>query len=408
MLAQLYQNWLNSFRGLGKDVWLLSFVNFINRTGSMVVVFLTLYLTQKKGFSIDVAGYILVFNGIGAVIGTYLGGWLTDKFGYYKLQIFALHLQGIILMMLAYADSFYGLAAIVMILSIASEANRPANQVAFIAHTSPALRTRAVSLNRMGINLAFTVAPAIGGLLLKWSWLALFWVDAITCILAAWLMIFFLKEKSVDPEKTTEGNETLKTISAYRDTDFLKFIGFTFLNAVVFMQLIWTIPNYFHEVYHWEMDYLGLVLAANGLFVAVVEMPLIFRIEKKYPILGLVRTGLICYGLSYLALSLGLPNAWAAAAFIILISFGEIYVMPFSFSYVSKLAPPARSGQYMALYSIAYAFSQIFAPLLGTQLIYHFGYNTLWVVLSILAGISFLGLKWIENNVPTPKISSVL
>lgn len=100
MLGRFYRHWLQSFAGINKDIWLLSFVNFINRLGSMVVIFLTIYLTEIKGYSIEQTGYILTANGFGAVIGTYLGGWLTDRFGYYKLQIIALHLQGLVLFIL--------------------------------------------------------------------------------------------------------------------------------------------------------------------------------------------------------------------------------------------------------------------------------------------------------------------
>jgi predicted MFS family arabinose efflux permease len=399
MLRKFFHHWLNSFRGLGKDIWLLSFVNFINRLGSMVVLFLTIYLTEKRGYTIEEAGYILVFNGIGAVIGSYLGGWLTDRFGYYKLQIIALHIQGFVLFALQYVENPYFLAATVLFMSIASEAVRPANQVAFIAHSTPEMRTRAISLNRMGINLSFTAAPAIGGFLILWSWDAIFWVDAITCIAAAWLMVFFIQEKQVEPKVVSETDaEEVASISAYRDVPFLKFVGLSFINAVVFMQLIWTIPYFFSEAYHWDKPFIGLVLAVNGLIVALVEMPLIFRIENKYPILGLVRTGLLCYGASYLALAIGLPVAVAAALFVVIISFGEIYVMPFSFTYVSKLAGANRTGQYMALYTLAYAFSHIVSPFLGTQIIHRFGFNTLWVTLGVLSAFSFLGTRLLERQ----------
>jgi predicted MFS family arabinose efflux permease len=396
MILIFYQHWIASFRGLGKDIWLLTFVNFINRLGSMVVLFLTLYLTEEKGYSIEQAGYILVANGAGAVLGTYLGGWLTDKFGYYKLQIIALHFQGLILLTLMHIDNAYALAATVFCLAVASETNRPANQVAFIAHSTEANRTRAISLNRMGVNLSFTAAPAIGGMLILYSWDAIFWVDAVTCIAAAWLMVFALRQKPV--ERKTQSIDTVLDGSAYRDKPFLEFIVLTLINAVVFMQLIWTIPYFFKEAYGWDKSFIGLVLALNGLLVAIIEMPLIFRIEKRYPLLGLVRTGIICYGLSYLCLAIGLPPIVAAIRFIAIISMGEIYVMPVSFSYVSKMAGESRRGQYMALYTLAYAVSQIVAPFIGTQIIHHYGFNTLWVVLAALATAAYFGTRSHEQR----------
>jgi predicted MFS family arabinose efflux permease len=407
MISKFFNHWLNSFRGLSKEIWLLSLVNFINRLGSMVVLFMTLYLTEKKGYSLEVTGYILVANGIGSVIGTYLGGWLTDKTGYYKLQIVALHLQGFILFLLPHIDGAWYIALTVLTMSVVSETIRPANSVAFIAHSSTEMRTRSMSLNRMGVNLSFTAAPAIGGFLVNWSWEAIFWVDGITCILAAWILIFFITERKA--EKTIDPVQKELSLSAYRDKRYLQFIGLSLINATVFMQLIWSIPYFFSNAYHWDKSFIGLVLAANGLVVALVEMPLIFRIEHKYPILGMVRTGLICYGLSYLSLAIGLSPLVAACIFIGLISLGEIFVMPFSFTYVSHIGEPSRRGQYMALYSLAYAASQIVAPFYGTQVIAKFGFDALWFSLVVLAAFSFIGTRMLEKRIaePTTQLSDV-
>ncbi len=381
---------------MGNDIWLLSFVNFINRLGSMVVLFMTIYLTEVKGYSIEQAGYILMSNGVGAVFGNLLGGWLTDKFGYYKLQIIALHIQGAILLALLNVSDPIAMAATVLCLSLASEAVRPANQVSFIAHSTPETRTRAISLNRMGINLSFTAAPALGGWLTLISWDAIFWVDAITCIIAAWLMIICLRQKPQEHNSPVSVTEPI--VSAYRDKSFLEFIGLTLLNAIVFMQLIWTIPYFFKEGYGWDKPFVGNILAINGLLVALIEMPLIFRIEKRYSTLRLVRLGIICYGLSYLSLGLGMPHLVAALVYIAMISLGEILVMPFSFSYVSGMAGEGKRGQYMALYSLAYAFSQIIAPLIGTQIIYRWGFNTLWIVLAVLAAMTYFGTRIHEQR----------
>jgi MFS family permease len=52
----------------------------------MVVAFLTLYLTQPLHFDIRYAGYVMSFYGLGSILGVYIGGYLTDKIGYYKVQ----------------------------------------------------------------------------------------------------------------------------------------------------------------------------------------------------------------------------------------------------------------------------------------------------------------------------------
>src|SRR4051812_32633167 len=85
-LLQLYKR---AYKGLSKETWFLSLVILINRSGTMVVPFMTMYATQKLGFSIPEAGIIMSFFGIGTVIGTFKGGKITDTIGYHKVQLFA-------------------------------------------------------------------------------------------------------------------------------------------------------------------------------------------------------------------------------------------------------------------------------------------------------------------------------
>ena len=85
MLHRTVNLYRNAFGGLSKDIWLLAFVTFVNRSGTMVVPFLTVYLTTKLQFSLTQAGWVMTCFGVGSVLGTLLGGKLTDKIGYYIL-----------------------------------------------------------------------------------------------------------------------------------------------------------------------------------------------------------------------------------------------------------------------------------------------------------------------------------
>ena len=71
MILAMY---LNAFRNLQRNAWILSIAMFINRSGSMVLLFTSLYLTNELHFSISDAGIIMSFYGIGSVLGSYLGG----------------------------------------------------------------------------------------------------------------------------------------------------------------------------------------------------------------------------------------------------------------------------------------------------------------------------------------------
>jgi len=401
MLRKIFHHWRNSYAGIPREIWFLSTVSLVNRCGSMVIAFITLYLTQTLHFSIEAAGYVMVCFGAGALVGAYLGGQLTDKLGYYPVQFWSLLLNGVALILMLLFHSFWGMCGIVFVLSLISEAFRPANSVAVARHSDPTTRTRSISLYRMAVNLGWTVAPVFGGLLITaFGWNSLFWVDGLTCILAA-LLLRWLMPHSVDavPEAHHDPTVPAPVIqSPFRDRRYVWFLLLTILNAVVFMQILWTVPVFFKETYHWTEAQIGLAMALNGLVVFLVEMPLIFRLEGRRPSLTWVRTGLVLYAIAYLMFVLPIAGLVAGLLFMVIISFGEIFVMPFSSNFVYGRASGQRQGQYMALYTMAYSMANIIAPLFGTQMIARFGYAALWMSLPVLAAVAWVGIWRMEQS----------
>src|SRR4030095_607276 len=86
MLTPVFATYKNAYSGLSRSTWLLSIVMLINRSGTMVVPFLTLYLISM-GYSVAEAGFVFAFFGLGAFSGAFVGGKLTDKIGFYPVQI---------------------------------------------------------------------------------------------------------------------------------------------------------------------------------------------------------------------------------------------------------------------------------------------------------------------------------
>jgi predicted MFS family arabinose efflux permease len=371
----------------------------------MVVSFMTLYLTQHLHFDIRQAGYVLGSFGVGALTGSFLGGKLSDRYGYYPVQTWSLILNGLALILILFVRDFWLMCAAVFAMSVISETFRPANSVAMQRHSTPETRTRSISLYRMSVNLGWAIAPATGGLLATLGWHWLFIVDGATCILAAWLLLRLLP-KPAEVTSTAENDENVLLdgpvqnthVTPYRSRTFLAFSVLTLLGALLFMQFLWTVPVFFKESYHWSEANIGLVAALNGFIVFLVEMPLIYRIDGRRPPLVYVRFGLLLYALSYLAFVTPAAPILAALAYILFISFGEIFVMPFSSNYVFSQAEKGHSGQYMALYSMTYAVANILAPLMGTQIIAAWGYTALWTVIATMAIVALVGFQLLERR----------
>ena len=109
MLTHTVRLYRNSFSGLSRDIWMLSLVMLVNRAGTMVIPFMTVYLTQELHFTLAQAGYVMSSFGAGSILGALLGGRLTDKVGYYPTQFWTLFLSGLLFLALVAGLAAYAL-----------------------------------------------------------------------------------------------------------------------------------------------------------------------------------------------------------------------------------------------------------------------------------------------------------
>ena len=389
-----------SFSGIPPKIWLLSAISLINRSGAMVICFLTLYLTENLHFTIEQAGYAMSSYGFGAILGAYLGGHLTDRFGYRQVMLLTLIGSGLVMLMAMFVVDFLLMCTTLFSLNCIAEAFRPASTVSIKENSTAEIRARSFSLYRVFINLAISLALVLGGIIIGFGWKWIFICDALTCFFSAALLFFVVSPNGKKKNIADESEQSPKGKSAWRDGDFILFLFFTFLSAVAFMQILWTVPAFFKQVYGWEESRIGWVSALNGTVVMLTELPMIFFLEGKKKTMWMVRLGVFLYGLSYLLL--GLPVAYGilwAIAYMVAISFGEIFVMPFSATWVTFRSPSQNQGEYVALYTMSYSVSNVVAPLLGTQIIAHWGYNYLWYVMAFVSLLSLSGFYWLDQKI---------
>ena len=392
---KMLKQFLEPYRGLSSEIWILALITFINRAGAMVVPFLSLYLTKYLHFSLGQVGWIMTFYGLGSVLGVYLGGKLSDKIGYYKVMYVSMFLTGIIFLAIQFVYNFYLLCVSVFLLTAVADAFRPALWVALSAYSKKENRTRSVTLIRLAINLGFSMGPALGGFIIAGlSYKGLFWVDGVTTLIAA-VMIFKLLDQKV-AEKETNSETTPAKMSPYRDTHFLLFWLGMFLIGFTFMQYFSTLPLYYNEVMHMSEKDIGWLLSLNGLLVFLTEMPIVHKIEQySFNKLKVVVFGSFLIALSFFVL---LITPWIGIVVIgmTLMTFGEIFGFPFSNSYAMDRARKGNQGAYMAMYSMSFSVAHILGPNTGMQLVERFGYDTTWMVMGsllLLVCLIFLLLK---------------
>lgn len=399
---KLFNSYINTFKGLSREAWMLSIVMLINRSGSMVLPFLGVYMTDHLKFSLENAGIVLSFYGIGSVLGSWLGGFLTDKFGEYYIQSWSLFLSAPIFIIMPFFSSVSMMALLIFLQSAISDTFRPANSVAITKYARPENLTKAFSLNRMAVNLGFSIGPALGGILSGISYNFLFIVNGIGAVTAGIIYVIFFRrrnkifreKKKLEPTKTIEKTVTK---SPYKDYPFLLYSFLCAVFAVCFFQFFNTIPLFYKDVAKLDQSTIGFILGYSGFIIVLLEMPLVSLAERVLKIPQILSIGIIMSGVSYLLLLFG-SNIPLLLLSMSILSIAEIWVLPFMSTVTALRAEKGNKGAYMGLNGIAFSFSFIFTPFLGTYVVSHFGFDSLWIgSFAILLVTAFL-ILWITKK----------
>lgn len=402
MISRTISLYRQAYSGLSKETWLLSVVMLINRSGTMVVPFMTIYLTSPAmGYSISKAGMVMGLFGLGAVIGAYFSGKITDRVGFYPVQIFTLMAGGILFIVLGQMKSFPLICLFTFLLSLVNEAFRPANSTAIAFYSNPANRIRSYSLNRLAINLGWACGNAIGGWVASVNYEWLFWFDGITNM-AAGVMMWILLKPAAPAQSVHQQAPQGNPASVYRDKVYLGFILLTVLFAACFFQLFTNLPAYYRNQLGFSERWIGFTGAINGVIIAVFEMVMIFKLEGRRSNTFYIALGVLMCALGYGLLHQDHFTAGWSLVMIVVMTAGEILSMPFMNSFwISRTAHHNR-GQYAALYTIAWSTAQTIGPFLGAQLAEYAGFSVLWLsvvlILSITAGGFYLLDRKLNTN----------
>lgn len=400
--AKAYHYYLDSFNGLSREVWILAGVTFVNRAGTMVIPFLSLYLTMDMGLSLQQVGWVMSSFGAGSVLGSWLGGRMSDKLGFYDVMIGALLTSGSAFILLQFVHGFLPFCAGVFVLMLLSDAFRPAIFVAIRAYAKPENRTRAVTLVRLAINLGFSLGPAIGGLIIAtWSYSGLFWVDGLTCFIAVLLLIRGLPRKQARSDG--DAARTNAKRSPYRDGPFLFFLLTTVLITIPFLQYFSTMPLFYNEVHGLSEFQIGVLLGMNGLLIFLVEMPLIkFCEDRAIDRFRILRFSVLLFVFSFVVLNV-VPTIAFLWIGMVLMTVGEMLNFPFMNRFAYDRSDHGPPGAYMALFTISWSVAHIIGHTLGLNLVAQFGFELTWWLFGGMLLVAIGMLYLLERSVDREK-----
>ncbi|MEK8179987.1 MFS transporter [Flavobacterium buctense] len=396
MLKTAFQRYIDNFKGFSREIWILTIITFINRAGTMVLPFLSKYLKEDLGFSYSQVGWIMVWFGVGSMLGSWLGGKLSDKIGFYKIMIFSLLTSGLMFFVIQYITSFIGLCISMFAIMTVADMYRPAMFVSIGAYAKPENRTRALTLVRLAINLGFAAGPAMGGLIImNIGYRGLFWADGITCIVAILIFWIKVKEKKKSAFTDKEHPGEVLTHSVFKDKPFWLFLFSCLVSGVLFFQVFTTIPLYHREQFDLSEFQTGLLLTMNGVLVFFCEMAIVSYVERK----KINKVKVVAFGCFLMAISmyLMLINTWVGILTIMMLfmTFAEMFAFPFSNSVALSRAPKGHEGRYMAIYTMSFSLAHILSAKLGMEIIQHYGYQINWFFMGMLGLVGTACGYWV-------------
>jgi len=405
-MKQAVKVYIDSYRGLSNESWMLAVVMLLNRAGSMVLPFLGVYMADKLGFELEDAGLVLAMFGVGSVIGSWLGGFITDKIGEYYVQIWSLLLSVPMFLLLPHFTSVQSLATIMLAHAIICETFRPANAVAITKYAKPEGLTKAFTLNRMAVNLGFSVGPALGGILSAISYDFLFYTNAFTAFVAAMMYMFFFWSRNKQFKLNKKANSNVpspkvKEQSPYLNKAFILFCIVCLLFSVCFFQLLNTLPQFYKVQVLLDQQMIGILLGFSGLVVVLLEMVMVNLAEKYWSITRTMVIGTLLCLISFALIGIS-ENISILFLSIFFLSLGEIYVLPYMATITAEASGLHNKGAYMGMNGVAVSLSFIISPILGSKIATLFGFSTLWLGTAAVLFVATVGfywsIKWLQKS----------
>ncbi|RPJ24555.1 MAG: MFS transporter [Chloroflexi bacterium] len=372
--------------------WIIVGTLFIDSIGSTLLFpFFALYITGKFGVGMTEAGVLLGMSSLFGLVGSVIGGALTDKFGRRRLILFGLAFSALSSLLFGLASDVKMLYFLVVFVGLLSRVSAPAHDAMLADILPEAKRQEAFGITRVVFNYAWILGTALGGLIAARSFLALFIADAVLSLTVAVILYRFLPEtKSASPMEARQSESFLGTVAGYRIVlRDLAYMGFTFAGMIVlivYQQQYGALAVYLRDVHNISSKSYGLMLSITGLEVVLFQI-WISRIIRKYHPFLMMTLGALFFmaGFTLIGFVRGFEFFLLA---VVIATVGEMIFFPTNKALAVNFAPAEMRGRYMAIYDLGWTLPATFGPAAAGLILDRYNPNLLWVLGGILCAVS--------------------
>lgn len=386
-----------------RQYWLMIIGIVISTSGSsMIWPFILIYASGKLNMPLgDVATLISINAGTG-ILSSIIAGTLADKIGRKIVMNISLTINGAVYFFLLQANSYLAFAILMVILGLSN----PLYQVgadAMLADMIPsAKRTDAYAINRIANNAAFALGPAIGGFLAAKSYNLAFY-GATIGFLTYSLILFVLARETLDKpshERFREKQETGGYGRVFGDSGYVAFVSLLSLGLIAPSMLWILLAVYTKDNFGLPENLYGWIPTTNAVMCVFVQY-FVTRITRRHPDLPIIAIGMLIYavGAGSVAFMTGFWGFWVS---MVILTFGELTLVPTATKYVADRAPADMRGRYMSIYWLGWGLSRMLAPLIGGWLNDNVSPNAIWFGALALGLSSAVALSLLARRQANP------
>ena len=362
---------------------------------SMIWPFMTIYASQKLDLPLTAIGGLLSINAASSMISAILAGPVVDTVGRKWMMALGLAANGLGYLLLSQAETFPQFVILMGMNGLANPLYRVAADAMLADLVPPEQRTNAYAMLRLSNNLGISIGPVIGGFVAARSYTIAFIAAAAGLAIYALLISFLARETipHIQPQAEADpagsptkqqkglGKRLLENLIGYRtvigDGKFMRFV-LVFMLVQCCAVLIWVLmPVHARQNYGVLENEYGWIASSNALMVVVLQIG-VTNIFRRYPPLAVLSIGAALYGLSNYMVGLA-QNFNGFLAAMLVMTCGELLLMPTSSTYTANLAPAEKRGRYMSFYGLSWPAASGIAPLAGGLLNDQFGPGALWL-----------------------------
>lgn len=387
-IQKIYQEYPSPF-------WVLMTGTFIDRLGTnLILPFLAIYVVQRFDAKITQVGFIYTIFAISSGLGNFLARALADRFGRRFTLILGLVCAATARIDLGLATNFTGLYIAAAFAGLFGAIGWPAQLAMTADLLGPQKRANGFSIQRVVINSTFALGPLAGGFFgPRIGYLPLFILDALTSYFVALIVFSKLPETQPKKEPGVASETFAQTLVGYRrvlqDGTFVAFVLISTLTVIAYMQMSTTLSVYLVKIQHVSESFFGFLIMLNALMVVFLQFS-ISRWASKQPLILMMIAGSAFYLVGFGSYSLP-PSIPLFIVAMILITLGEMLVIPTSQALTALLAPLDMRARYVATERINWIVAQSLGPLAAAAIMDRFDPRWVWYGCSLVCAISILG-----------------